>query len=114
MTALLTDGALFIGILIGLAASSARRRRRRLPQLASTRQILLPFMGTALSRRALEAAIRLAKVDAGARASTAKRALRPGHDVRRRGPGCSNDSGERSVRMTPNDRCLSLDLIGVP
>jgi hypothetical protein len=33
------------------------------PQLASARQILLPFTGTPLSQRALEAAIRLAKVD---------------------------------------------------
>src|ERR1019366_7585950 len=63
MTALLTIGALFIGILIGLAAPHARTRNRRSPQLASTRQILLPFTATTLSRRALEAAIRLAKVD---------------------------------------------------
>jgi nucleotide-binding universal stress UspA family protein len=63
MTALLTGGGLFIGLLVGLAAPHARRRHRRSPQLASTRQILLPFTGTTLSRRALEAAIRLAKVD---------------------------------------------------
>jgi nucleotide-binding universal stress UspA family protein len=63
MTALLAGGGLFIGILIGLAAPHAHRRNRRSPQLASTRQILLPFTATTLSRRALEAAIRLAKVD---------------------------------------------------
>jgi nucleotide-binding universal stress UspA family protein len=63
MTALLTGAGLLIGILIGLAAPYARRRHRRSPQLPSTRQILLPFTGTTLSRRALEAAIRLAKVD---------------------------------------------------
>jgi nucleotide-binding universal stress UspA family protein len=63
MTALITGGGLLIGVLIGLAAPYARRRHRRSPQLASTRQILLPFTGTTLSRRALEAAIRLAKVD---------------------------------------------------
>src|ERR1019366_7819412 len=63
MTALLTGGGLFIGLLVGLAAPHARRGHRRSPQAASTRQILLPFTGTTLSRRALEAAIRLAKLD---------------------------------------------------
>jgi len=63
MTALLAGGGLLIGVLIGLAAPYARRRRRRSSQAASTRQILLPFTGTTLSRRALEAAIRLAKLD---------------------------------------------------
>jgi nucleotide-binding universal stress UspA family protein len=63
MTALLTGGGLVIGVLIGLAAPYARRRHRRSPQVASTRQILLPFTATTLSQRALEAAIRLAKVD---------------------------------------------------
>ena len=63
MTALLTGAGLVIGVLIGLAAPYARRRHRRSPQVASTRQILLPFTATTLSRRALEAAIRLANVD---------------------------------------------------
>jgi nucleotide-binding universal stress UspA family protein len=63
MTALLTGGALLIGVLIGLSAPYARRRHPRSPQVASTRQILLPFTATTLSRRALEAAVRLAKVD---------------------------------------------------
>ena len=63
MTAVLVGGGLFIGILIGLAAPYGRRRHRRSPPLAGPRQILLPFTGTTLSRRALEAAIRLAKVD---------------------------------------------------
>lgn len=48
---------------LSLAAPYARRRLVRSPQFPSTRQILLPFTGTTLSRRALEAAIRLAKAD---------------------------------------------------
>ena len=63
MTAVLAAAGLLLGILIGLAAPYARRRRRAPPQATGASQILLPFTATTLSRRALEAAIRLAKVD---------------------------------------------------
>jgi nucleotide-binding universal stress UspA family protein len=39
----------------------ARRRSRKLPR--GTRRILLPFTGTAISRRAFDAAVRLARVE---------------------------------------------------
>jgi nucleotide-binding universal stress UspA family protein len=58
---------LIVGVTIGLACGVALPRlRRRKPQEArptATRQILLPFTGTTLSRRALEAAMRLARVE---------------------------------------------------
>jgi nucleotide-binding universal stress UspA family protein len=63
MTTVLAAAGLLLGILIGLAAPYARRRRKAPRQATGTRQILLPFTGTTLSRRALEAAIRLAKVE---------------------------------------------------
>ena len=63
MTTVLAAAGLLLGILIGLAAPYARRRRRAPPQATAASQILLPFTGTTLSRRALEAAIRLAKVE---------------------------------------------------
>ena len=63
MTTVLAAAGLLLGILIGLAAPYARRRRTAPPQATGASQILLPFTGTTISRRALEAAIRLAKVE---------------------------------------------------
>ena len=53
------------GVVLGLVARPRLRATRRPPeeQPSATRQILLPFTGTTLSRRALEAAMRLAKVE---------------------------------------------------
>jgi len=61
--------ALIAGALGGLAVGLAvhprlrSRRRAREERPIATRQILLPFTGTTLSRRALEAAMRLARVE---------------------------------------------------
>ncbi|HEX5147138.1 MAG TPA: universal stress protein [Conexibacter sp.] len=62
--------ALLLGALLGLAGGLALRRRRARPARKAaagtadgTHQILLPFTGTTLSRRALEAAMRLARVE---------------------------------------------------
>ncbi len=61
MTVALPIAALLLGLALGFGGAHIRRRRaRRLPAVARTRQILLPFTVTTLSRRALEAAIRLA------------------------------------------------------
>lgn len=59
---------LAVGVLAGLAAGLVAprvhvRSAAREPRPTTTRQILLPFTGTTLSRRALEAAMRLASVD---------------------------------------------------
>jgi nucleotide-binding universal stress UspA family protein len=58
---------LAVGAAVGAGVVAARGRRARpLPRDArptATRQILLPFTGTTVSRRALEAAMRLAKVE---------------------------------------------------
>ncbi len=63
MTILLVLVALFIGLTIGLLAPHARQRSHNAPELARTRHILLPFTATTLSRRALQAAIRLARAE---------------------------------------------------
>jgi nucleotide-binding universal stress UspA family protein len=60
---LLLAVGLLAGLVAGLVAPRVRVRSAREPRLTTTRQILLPFTGTTLSRRALEAAMRLAKVD---------------------------------------------------
>lgn len=44
-------------------ARAARRDRRPLNHRPGTRRILLPFAGTSISRRALEAAVRLARAE---------------------------------------------------
>ena len=58
---------LLLGVLLGLACGAVvprlRGREPREARPTATRQILLPFTGTTLSRRALEAAMRLAKVE---------------------------------------------------
>lgn len=60
---LLLLAGLLAGLACGLAVQRLRVRERRAPRPTATRQILLPFTGTTLSRRALEAAMRLAKVE---------------------------------------------------
>lgn len=62
--ALLAAAGLLAGIALGtLAVPRLRARPAREPRPTTTRHILLPFTGTTLSRRALEAAMRLAKVE---------------------------------------------------
>lgn len=63
MTAALVFVALLVGLVIGLSAPHARRRSRDSSGLVRTRHILLPFTATTLSRRAIEAAIRLAHAE---------------------------------------------------
>jgi Universal stress protein family len=63
MTVALVVVALLVGIGVGLSAPHLRRRRHRSPPMARTRRILLPFTAATLSRRALEAAIRLARAE---------------------------------------------------
>lgn len=63
MTVLFAIVGLLVGLTLGLSASLLHRRPRRSTQMSSTHQILLPFTATTLSRRALEAAIRLAKAE---------------------------------------------------
>ena len=50
-------------MLAGLLGAVVYMRRRRRPRPLSTRRILFPFVGRALSRRALDAALRLARMD---------------------------------------------------
>jgi NhaP-type Na+/H+ or K+/H+ antiporter len=63
VTVLFAIVGLLVGLTIGLSASLLHRRPRRSTRMSSTHQILLPFTATTLSRRALEAAIRLAKAE---------------------------------------------------
>ena len=63
MTILFAIVGLLVGLTIGLLISLLHRRPRRSTQMSSTHHILLPFTATTLSRRALEAAIRLAKAE---------------------------------------------------
>jgi hypothetical protein len=55
--------ALFIGLAIGLLTPHVRPRSQHSSELARTRHILLPFTPNTLTRRALEAAIRLARAE---------------------------------------------------
>jgi nucleotide-binding universal stress UspA family protein len=62
--ALLIVAGLLVGLALGaLAVPRLRSRPDHAARPTATRQILLPFTGTTLSRRALEAAMRLARVD---------------------------------------------------
>lgn len=64
MTALvLVLGAVVVGAAAGYGVMRARRPSRDATRLSTTRQILLPFTGTTVSRRALDAALRLARVE---------------------------------------------------
>ncbi len=55
--------ALIVGILVGYQAARSRRHGRRAERPQAIHQILLPFTGTAISRRAVDAALRLAKAE---------------------------------------------------
>jgi nucleotide-binding universal stress UspA family protein len=55
--------ALFTGLIGGYLIARARRRGRRSEQPQPVHQILLPFTGTAISRRAVDAALRLARAE---------------------------------------------------
>jgi nucleotide-binding universal stress UspA family protein len=59
----LVAAGLLAGILIGFVIPRARRQAPRAERPTSTRKILLPFTGTTVSRRAVEAALRLAGVE---------------------------------------------------
>jgi nucleotide-binding universal stress UspA family protein len=61
--ALVLVAGLLLGIALGAALPRLRARPARAARATRTRQILLPFTGTTLSRRALEAALRLARVE---------------------------------------------------
>jgi nucleotide-binding universal stress UspA family protein len=64
IAALLLLLGLAAGLALGLLVARRRpRRAREQAAVARTRQILLPFSGTTLSRRALEAAMRLARAE---------------------------------------------------
>jgi nucleotide-binding universal stress UspA family protein len=57
----------FVALLLGLASgyqlARSRRRGRRSERPQAVHQILLPFTGTEISRRALDAALRLARAE---------------------------------------------------
>lgn len=55
--------ALAVGVLVGLRLRSGRARISVRDRDRPVRQILLPFTGAAISRRSLEAAVRLAKAE---------------------------------------------------
>jgi nucleotide-binding universal stress UspA family protein len=61
MTILLV--VLVVALIIALVALAARSRKRHVPLTAGPARILFPFAGHALSRRALDAALRLALAD---------------------------------------------------
>jgi nucleotide-binding universal stress UspA family protein len=63
IAALLLAVGVLAGLATGLAMTRLRARSARDARPTTTHQILLPFTGTTLSRRALEAAMRLAKVE---------------------------------------------------
>jgi nucleotide-binding universal stress UspA family protein len=55
--------ALILGLLAGYLIARSRRRGRRDQRPEVIHQILLPFTGTEISRRAIDAALRLAKAE---------------------------------------------------
>jgi hypothetical protein len=63
MTVVPVAVALIVGLVLGLSLGDVRQRSLHPAQLVRTRHILLPFTATTLSRRALEAAIRLANAE---------------------------------------------------
>ncbi len=60
---LLIGVALLVGLAIGYLIARARRRGRRSERPQPVHQILLPFTGTEISRRAVDAALRLARAE---------------------------------------------------
>jgi nucleotide-binding universal stress UspA family protein len=55
--------ALILGVLVGYLIARSRRTGRRSERPEVIHQILLPFTGTAISRRAVDAALRLARAE---------------------------------------------------
>jgi nucleotide-binding universal stress UspA family protein len=55
--------ALVIGLAAGYVIARSRRRGRRSERPEEVHQILLPFTGTEISRRAVDAALRLARAE---------------------------------------------------
>jgi nucleotide-binding universal stress UspA family protein len=55
--------ALVIGLTAGYSIARSRRRGRRSERPEDVHQILLPFTGTEISRRAVDAALRLARAE---------------------------------------------------
>lgn len=55
--------ALFLGLAAGYLIARSRRGGRRSERPEAVHQILLPFTGTAISRRAVDAALRLARAE---------------------------------------------------
>ncbi len=55
--------ALVLGVLVGYQVARSRLGGRRSDRPQEVHQILLPFTGTAISRRALDAALRLARAE---------------------------------------------------
>jgi nucleotide-binding universal stress UspA family protein len=55
--------ALLLGLLTGYLIARSRLRGRRSEQPEVVHQILLPFTGTSISRRAVDAALRLARAE---------------------------------------------------
>lgn len=55
--------ALLLGLFGGYLIASSRRRGKRSERPQSVHQILLPFTGTEISRRAVDAALRLARAE---------------------------------------------------
>ena len=55
--------ALVLGLVGGYALARSRRRGRRSERPQEVHQILLPFTGTEISRRAVDAALRLARAE---------------------------------------------------
>jgi Universal stress protein family len=63
IAALLIIVALAVGVTAGVAATRLRRPRPRVDQPNGAERILFPFVGGALSERALEACLRLARAE---------------------------------------------------
>ncbi len=55
--------ALLLGLVAGYLIARSRRRGRRSERPEAIHQILLPFTGTEISRRAVDAAVRLARAE---------------------------------------------------
>ena len=55
--------ALILGLVVGYLVARSRRRGRRSERPDDVHRILLPFTGTAISRRAVDAALRLARAE---------------------------------------------------
>jgi nucleotide-binding universal stress UspA family protein len=59
----LVGAALLVGLAVGYLVARSRRHGNRSERPQAVHQILLPFTGTAISRRAVDAALRLARAE---------------------------------------------------